>query len=36
VVTFGTPETIKTDIVKKPFFKADDKQKTIPMDGDEL
>jgi hypothetical protein len=36
VVTFGTPETIKTDIVKKPFFKADDKQKTIQMDGDEL
>lgn len=36
VVTFGTPEVIKTDIVKKPFFKADDKQKTIQMDGDEL
>jgi hypothetical protein len=36
VVTFGTPEVIKTDIVKKPFFKTDDKQKTIPMDGDEL
>jgi len=29
-------EVIKTDNVKKPFFKADEKQKTIPVDGDEL
>lgn len=36
VVTFGTPEVIKTDNVKKSFFKSGDKQKTIPMDGDEL
>lgn len=36
IVTFGTPEVIKTDNVKKSFFKSDDKQKTIPMDGDEL
>lgn len=36
IVTFGTPEVIKTDNVKKPFFKACEKQKTIPMDGDEL
>jgi Zn-dependent oligopeptidase len=35
VVTFGTPEVIKTDNIKKPFFKADDVQKTIPVDGDE-
>jgi len=35
VVTFGTPEVIKNDNVKKPFFKTDNKQKTIPTDGDE-
>lgn len=34
-VTFGTPEVIKTDIVKKPFFKAGDGQKTIPIEGGE-
>lgn len=36
VVKFGTPEVIKIDNAKKPFFKSDDKQKTIKLDGDEL
>jgi uncharacterized UPF0160 family protein len=36
IIKFGTPDVIQTDIVKKPFFKADEKQKTIPMEGDEL
>jgi len=43
VVTFGIPDVIpidktikiKKEEIKKPFFKADDVQKTIPVDGDE-
>jgi Zn-dependent oligopeptidase len=32
IVKFGEPTVINSDNRKKPFFKADDKQKTIPIE----